>query len=124
MLGLYGNGLLARVVARLVDIAVSLVRLGEFFSGSARLPFRRAGDGIATVEAARGRLTHKVSIESDRILDYRILAPTEWNFHPHGALAQGLKTLAADDALRRNVQLLVDAVDPCVESRIEIDADA
>ena len=125
LLGLYGNGLLARVVARLVDIAVSLVRLGEFFSGSARLPFRRAGDGIATVEAARGRLTHKVSIESDRILDYRILAPTEWNFHPRGVVARGLASLRSTNAeqLRQQAEFIIHAIDPCVAYDLHIGED-
>ena len=38
----------------------------------------------------------------------------------HGALAAGLLTLPVDERLQRLAQLLIDAVDPCVESRVEV----
>jgi len=74
------------------------------------------GVGLAQVQAARGLLVHRVAIREGRVADYRILAPTEWNFHPHGAAALGLATLpSADDAtLRRLAGLFVTALDPCV----------
>ncbi len=62
---------------------------------------------------ARGLLLHWVALEPDgSVADYRVLAPTEWNFHPGGALARTLAALPADagDAART----LAAAFDPCV----------
>ncbi|MBI4725330.1 MAG: nickel-dependent hydrogenase large subunit, partial [Rhodomicrobium sp.] len=80
------------------------------------------GTGIAQVEAARGRLIHAVVLEDGRVEQYRILAPTEWNFHPDGAAARGLQRLASSqrkdlDAVAR---LFVTAVDPCVGYDVRI----
>ena len=79
--------------------------------------------GLAWVEMARGLLVHQVDIEAPvgdapaRVLDCRVLAPTEWNFHPQGAVAQRIATLdtrqPAEDTERR-VRLLMAAFDPCV----------
>ena len=53
---------------------------------------------------------------------YAIVAPTEWNFHPEGALVRGLVGSAADDAatLARATHLLVQALDPCVACEVEV----
>jgi coenzyme F420-reducing hydrogenase alpha subunit len=82
-----------------------------------------AGVGLAQVQAARGLLVHRVAIQAGRVADYRILAPTEWNFHPQGAAALGLATLPdADDAtLRRMAGLFVTALDPCVAYDVHLD---
>ena len=52
----------------------------------------------------------------------RILAPTEWNFHPQGAIARALAGLdgSDDNALRRQAALLIEAVDPCVGYRLRV----
>jgi len=59
---------------------------------------------------------HRVELEHNGVRRYQILAPTEWNFHPAGAAAQGLMQLPAEDAyvLHRLATLLINAVDPCV----------
>ncbi len=75
--------------------------------------------GVGQVEAARGRLVHRVEIESGMIRGYRILAPTEWNFHPDGVLARGLEGLPVGSDLNALVALTVEAVDPCVGYQIE-----
>lgn len=83
-----------------------------------------AGIGLGVVEAARGRLVHRVALEDGVIRDYRILAPTEWNFHPRGAAAQALRRLSpeADSiTLERQALLLVHAIDPCVGCRVTVD---
>ncbi len=62
---------------------------------------------------ARGLLLH--SVQLDRIatvMEYRVLAPTEWNFHPAGSLGQAVASLAPDD--RDSARLLAAAFDPCV----------
>ena len=72
--------------------------------------------GIGQVEAARGRLVHCVELERGVVKHYQILAPTEWNFHPLGVVARGLETLTTKNEilLRKQADLLINAIDPCV----------
>jgi hypothetical protein len=53
---------------------------------------------------------------------YRILAPTEWNFHPQGPLIQGLRGADAHmgETLDKNAGLLISALDPCVGYELNI----
>ncbi len=37
------------------------------------------GSGVGCVEAARGSLVHKVQIQNNKIKDYQIITPTQWN---------------------------------------------
>jgi coenzyme F420-reducing hydrogenase alpha subunit len=122
LLDLFGNGLLARLAAQLVE----LVRLHSQLRQpqdpaekrtSTSGPGAVAGIGIARVDAARGLLIHRVAVADDEVLGYRILAPTEWNFHPRGPVAAGLAEMRGLDQknLSRLVRLFVTAVDPCVE---------
>jgi hypothetical protein len=79
--------------------------------------------GMAWVEMARGLLVHQVEIDAPvgdapaRVAACRVLAPTEWNFHPQGVVAQRIAALdagqPAEDTERR-VRLLMAAFDPCV----------
>ncbi|MDU8929652.1 nickel-dependent hydrogenase large subunit [Alisedimentitalea sp. MJ-SS2] len=104
----HGTGLLARMVARLVELAQIPERMKNgdcLVSG---------GDGLGIVETARGRLIHAVRQESGVIADYRILAPTEWNFHPQGVAVQALRTLPAEPDLSARASALIEAIDPCV----------
>lgn len=85
---------------------------------------RSSAIGIAQVEAARGRLVHRVVIEDGLIKDYQILAPTEWNFHPEGVVAEGLAGIARSGArgaeLEALCRLYITAVDPCVGYRLSV----
>jgi hypothetical protein len=121
----YANGLLTRQSARLDELVATLARMAELVAnlaperpGEAASP--DSGQGIAQVEAARGRLAHAVVLERGEVVDYRILAPTEWNFHPGGPLARGLVDMPAGEGLKARAQLLVDAIDPCVDARIQV----
>ena len=82
-----------------------------------------SGGGIAWVENARGLLIHQVRLAQDRVRTYRIVAPTEWNFHPGGALASALLGCPAHDleAVKRRATLLVNSLDPCVACHVEFD---
>jgi len=88
------------------------------------------GAGLAWVETARGLLVHAVQLEGHgadaRIAACRVLAPTEWNFHPQGAVARALATLPArpGPAESRRIRVLMAAYDPCVPFEIEAAADA
>ena len=88
-------------------------------SGALRLG---CGQALAWCEMARGLLVHWVQLDSnDAVQDYRVLAPTEWNFHPHGALACALTQLAPEDTAA--AQVLAAAFDPCVSCSIQTQAE-
>ena len=120
----YGRSILVRFVARLAELA----RLAS--GRPAPLPlYGRAtlgrGRGLGWVETARGLLVHTVELDGDLVKRYRIVAPTEWNFHPRGAFAAGLAGAyaASEIDLRRRAHWLAQSLDPCVAYRVEI-ADA
>jgi Ni,Fe-hydrogenase I large subunit len=122
-----GHTATTRYVARLVDLALMLDELAGAPRRTDALPWVQAfavgeADGLAAVQTARGLLIHRVRIAEDRVADYRIVAPTEWNFHPDGALARGLPGTEAENAvaLKRLARVAVQALDPCVECRVEI----
>ena len=69
---------------------------------------------------ARGLLVHSVQLDGPgldaRVLACRVVAPTEWNFHPQGAVAQVLATLPTGltPPLEQRILALMTAFDPCV----------
>ena len=75
------------------------------------------GVGMGWVEMARGVLVHQVTLSEGgaTVQHCRVIAPTEWNFHPRGEVAQRLSALdpSAPD-VRQRVNLLMAAFDPCV----------
>jgi hypothetical protein len=120
----YGNGLLVRLVSRLSELAQLAGSLlpsraetsMESGAGSVAPPV-----GVGQVAAARGQLAHRVELEGERIASYRILAPTEWNFHPRGVVARALSSLKAGPRqLEQQARLLINAVDPCVGYELAI----
>jgi len=122
-----GNGLLPRLAAQLLELALLQERLrtASVSLDEPAEPLAAAtgkGVGIALVPAARGLLVHRAEITGNRIRHYRILAPTEWNFHPQGVVARGLAALPATDeeTLKRQAALFVTAVDPCVDYHVTI----
>jgi Ni,Fe-hydrogenase I large subunit len=125
-----GHAASTRFAARLLDLAWALAGISEGAPNDAACPWVQAlavgeADGLAAVQTARGLLVHRVRIESGRVADYRIVAPTEWNFHPDGALASGLAGLPASSRreLQQRARIAVQALDPCVACRVEV-ADA
>ncbi len=121
----FGTGLLTRHAARLIELASLPGRMRERLQQrTAREPARPLpeGQGLAQVEAARGRLIHAVELRRGRIERYRILAPTEWNFHPRGPVARSLSRIRAHSPgdWRRLAELIIQAIDPCVGYRLEL----
>jgi hypothetical protein len=119
LIEVYGAGLLVRLAAQLTEVATGLRLLSRGSAGSAAAqPTVASGNGIGLgrVFAARGLLTHLVRVEDGRVRDYRILAPTEWNFHPRGVVARALESLppGPEEQVRRQAELLITAIDPCV----------
>ncbi len=77
--------------------------------------------GLGQVEAARGRLLHRIQLDGERIRRYQIVAPTEWNFHPQGVVAQSLKTLSGDnEQIEQQARLLINEIDPCVTYQLSV----
>jgi hypothetical protein len=114
--------LLARHVARLRELALLLA--GRLQPGAGALTLA-PGSGVGWADNARGLLVHHVQLDGDHVRLYRIVAPTEWNFHPQGALATALTGApAVDAAAARGLALrLVNSLDPCVSCSVEV-ADA
>lgn len=127
MHGRFGNAVGTRIVARLAELALLIQELaGTEVRADAPSRIQRMslgdGEGLAAVETARGLLLHRAVVRDESVVDYRIVAPTEWNFHPEGALVRGLEGFVAvdDRHLLRGARLAVHALDPCVASRIEV----
>lgn len=120
-----GNGLSAHAAARLAGIAALPGRLRALLpvlAGDAgqAAPDAAGGSGAGVVETARGTLAHWVRLDGGRVAEFRSVAPTEWNFHPDGALARGLAGADAGPGLEERVRLLVAALDPCVPWTLEM----
>ncbi|KXB29210.1 HupV protein [Dechloromonas denitrificans] len=122
-----GASVMARVVARLLELAivvpameswVQALQPGEAFCAQGTLPDE--GSGVGLVEAARGSLGHWLSIRRGRIERYQIIAPTTWNFSPRdaggqpGPLEQALLGLPAGEGAPPTVQHVVRSFDPCM----------
>lgn len=128
-LAIRGGGVLARVAARLLEIARTQILMEDIvrdldpaqrFMESGPLPDQGVGAGL--VEAARGALGHWLRIEQGRIASYQIIAPTTWNFSPRDSLGipGPLEAALAGTPLRPGeetpvaVQHVVRSFDPCM----------
>ncbi len=125
----WGNGLMTRTLARLLEVAQLADTLQHLFKhpGDTAMNFHSACQqqaGIAQLQAARGLLIHRVKLDQEHVTDYQIIAPTEWNFHPRGVVAQALAQLSWDTEkhLRKQAACLIQAIDPCVNFSVSIDA--
>jgi hypothetical protein len=117
-------GPLPRFAAQLLEMsqAVGEMRdlLEELCEDRGRLLHPSAGIGLGIVEASRGRLVHQVETSDGRVRRYRILAPTEWNFHPDGPLVRDLVGRPVHGDAVRMAQALVLAFDPCVGCEVRV----
>ena len=124
-----GGSVAARVVARLLEIALVLPRmetwLNQIVPGEPWcIPSQPADEtaGVGLIEAARGSLGHWLTVRRGRIHNYQIIAPTTWNFSPRdaagqpGALEQALAGLpvSGDDPLPAAIHHVVRSFDPCM----------
>jgi hypothetical protein len=110
-----------RLIARFVDVLRLAAPDGCDWLAEGALPLAD-GEAIAWTEMARGLLVHWVRLEDApggaRVADCRVLAPTEWNFHPRGLLAQALADLHRPDRAEQAARAAV-AFDPCVEFDVD-----
>jgi hypothetical protein len=124
----FGEGLLVRLTARLVELALLSRGWENALDDRHRaevessVATRASGTGMAQVETARGTLIHRLNQRDGKIERYSIVAPTEWNFHPAGIAVQVLRTLPADDPgqLRQQADWLVRLFDPCVAHTLKV----
>lgn len=124
-----GGGVLARVGARLLEIARIQLLMEELafsidpaerFMVQGDLPTE--GEGVGLAEAARGALGHWLRIENGRIANYQIIAPTTWNFSPRdsngvpGPLEAALvgAPVMPGEETPLSVQHIVRSFDPCM----------
>lgn len=123
----YGRRPWFRLGARVAEAALLAIAVPDVLSvGAMQLSH---GHGIAWCEMARGLLLHRVQLaqqqEQEVIADYRIVAPTEWNFHPDGAAAEMLARIPACSgsgdrkSTHWQVNLVAAAFDPCVAFEVE-----
>lgn len=115
-----------RVVARVLELVQALQSLAAGQpAGPAMAWHREPREAVVALEMARGVLLHWARADGNGVAAYRIVAPTEWNFHPEGPARQGLLQLqrADEQQVRERVKLQVMALDPCVQYELEI-ADA
>lgn len=125
----HGGSVLARVVARLIETARTLMAMegwvralepGAPWCAHAEIPTNGRGEGLT--EAARGALGHWVRVENGRIAGYQIIAPTTWNFSPRdgsgipGPLEAALvgAPVRAGETTPVAVQHIVRSFDPCM----------
>jgi hypothetical protein len=108
-----------RWLARLAEL-LHLAQPGPWLRFGA-LPL---GDGqaLAWTEMSRGLLLHGVQLQGEgagaTVRACRVLAPTEWNFHPQGSLATWL---SQPGLAPREVAAAVAALDPCVEVDLHLE---
>jgi hydrogenase large subunit len=129
MVAASGGGVAARVVARLLELALVLPAmerwLTELVPGEPWCVTAHPADetsGVGLIEAARGSLGHWLTVRRGRIHNYQIIAPTTWNFSPRdaagqpGALELALAGLPADEAgpVPAAVHHVVRSFDPCM----------
>jgi hypothetical protein len=110
----------ARFVARLRELALLLTGRSPAGVGAQTLT---SGCGVAWVDNARGLLIHQVLLDRQIARRYRIVAPTDWNFHPDGALASALIGAPARDLteVKQQARRLVHSLDACMACRVEIE---
>lgn len=123
------GGLAARLGARLADMAATLDGIGRLLKGREApddwlaASSDQPGQGFAAIDSARGRLYHALRLDgAGRIADYRIVAPTEWNFHPDGPFVRALRgaKIGAGAAAVRRIERLAFVFDPCVRATADI----
>lgn len=111
-------------VARLIDLAKLTTEMADDGGKSfvAQKTNKGSGHGSASVFCSRGQLTHRLHLADDKVRDYEILSPTDTAFAMNGFGRQWLQQIGLVQHDKRDDAALavVQALDPCVEYRIEV----
>lgn len=117
-----GHGVGARLVARYVETCAAAEALHHFAQNLQTRPRTASnsnarGQGFGVAATSRGPVLHAVDIEQGQIVAWRVVAPTEWTFHPEGAVREALLGLTAPDVHLAALwaRWVVSTLDPCVE---------
>jgi hypothetical protein len=110
-----GRGVGARMLPRLLELARLPARLRRPDGAVVRAWRIDEATGMAGVETSRGLLLHIVRLDNGKVGQYRIIAPTEWNFHPDGPLAQALSGLTEGAGINAAARQVALSLDPCVD---------
>lgn len=126
----YGYSVLTRYLSRLMDLATIPTSLYAILDGEA------AGDNdlcvtqkidenraVSWLETARGRLYHAVTVSGDSVQNYKIISPTQWNFHSHSIAAknlQGLQSGSCEVTFKDQAECIIRAIDPCVAFEVRV----
>ncbi len=85
----------------------------------------RGGLGVGTAMTARGVLIHALTARDGRVVRYGVIQPTLLNFAAGGVAERALEALArtergCDETLLAKARMLVNAIDPCVQSDVRV----
>ena len=129
LIAIAGGNAFARVIARLIETARTLIAMEGWvkelepdgpWCAQAKTPAQ--GQAAGLTEAARGALGHWLQVEGGKIARYQIIAPTTWNFSPRdasgvpGPLEAALVGAAVHpgETTPLSVQHIVRSFDPCM----------
>ena len=100
----FGDSLFSRILARSCEIlqllhhSLALLKEIDLSEPSYIKPpmdiQKISGFGVGSVEAARGSLIHKVTLEEGIISNYQMITPTQWNLSNGTKAAPGVSQLA------------------------------
>jgi len=113
-----GHRIAARLFARVIDLSDCASRLRHPLAADMPVLLDAAplGEraGLAWVDTARGVVIHALRLDGERVAEYSIVGPTDWNFHPQGALAVegGGWDAPSIDVARLRFTALVLSLDP------------
>ncbi|MGB0695850.1 MAG: nickel-dependent hydrogenase large subunit [Rhodospirillaceae bacterium] len=122
----YRSGLLSRFAAHLVEafhlidqMEITVEKLVDtpLIAPSVVSPGpQRPSTGLGNAECVGGRIYHWARLTGDQVVDYRILPPTAWNFHPEGPLVTGMTNVRVpdEDHAMAFCRFMVSALDPSV----------
>jgi Ni,Fe-hydrogenase I large subunit len=123
---MWGTGLSTRLLAASLDVITVPQRMADLTRRLvAGLPMDRqarlgVGIGSGLSETARGPLAHWVQLDGETVVDWRAVAPTEWNFHPKGPFACALSHGERLHDAERQIRVLAASFDPCVPLHVEL----
>lgn len=124
-----GRGVLVRYTARLIELAMIpqqmralLDRQGRTQDVLCQTTCMGEGQAISSLETARGRLYHVITLAGQKVCDYKILSPTHWNFHANSIAVEKLKEITAQsaDEMKEKAGILIRAIDPCVQFDVRV----
>lgn len=110
-------------VAHVAQLMASLEADIREAAGAAPGPTRTqdSGRGVGLTETSRGALAHAVTLDQWRVVSWRTVAPTEWSFHPRGAVREAFLGMHLKE-VPAQAPIVIAGLDPCVGCQVVVDA--